>query len=358
MKLLILNERVDENDAVLGIYTEWINEFGNQLDEVYVVTQFKGRARLRRNVHVVSLGKEKGLPKVVQLKNFYSHVGEILPKVDFVLAHMSPVWIILAAPLLKLYNKPSFLWYAHKHVDAKLRLAERIVKGVFASVPGSIGLKGEKVRLVGQGIPLHRFPFKKGERGLPSTLKLVSIGRLTSRKDYVTIVRACAVLRERGRNVRLRIVGPALTPDEAAYERVIRGEIKRLKLEKFVKLTGPVPNKDVPKEYYAADVLVNAASKTGADKVVFEALCTGCIPVACDPALRGLLADSRLLFSPGNFRELARVLDNLASLGASERGRIRAKMRAKMEKEHNSRVQIARIIGHMKRFIPKGRGAR
>ncbi len=354
MKLLILNERVDENDAVLGIYTEWINEFAGQLDEVFVVTQWKGKAHLKKNVHVMSLGKEKGLSKIVQLKNFYGFVNETLPKVDFVLAHMSPVWIILASPLLKLHNKPSFLFYAHKHVDARLMLAERIVKGIFASVPGSISLKSEKVRLVGQGIPLHRFPFRKGDRGLPSALKLVTVGRLTSRKDYVTILRACALLK----NVHLRIVGPALTSEESAYERVIRNEVKHLKLEKVVKLTGPIPNKDISKEYYSADVLVNAASKTGADKVVFEASCTGCLPVACDPALRDFIGDKRLLFSPGDEHELAGVLKGITDLSAAERSKIRAGMRAKMEKGHNSKVQIARIIAHMKRFIPRGRIAR
>ena len=349
MKLLILNERVDENDAVLGIYTEWINEFASQLDEVYVVTQWKGKAHLKKNVHVMSLGKEKGLPKIAQLKNFYRFVNETLPKVDFVLAHMSPVWIILASPLLRLHNKPSFLFYAHKHVDAKLRLAEKIVKGVFASVPGSISLKSKKVRWVGQGIPLHRFPFRKGDRGLPSILKLVTVGRLTSRKDYVTIIRSCALLDSK---VSLRIVGPALTADESSYERIIRQEVKRLKLEKLVKLVGPIPNKNIPKEYYSADILVNAASRTGADKVVFEAACTGCIPVACDPALRNFLNDSRLVFSPGNDHELADVLEGLARLSSAERNKIRAKMRAKMEKEHNSGVQISRIIAYMKRFIP------
>jgi len=351
MKLLIINERVDENDAVLGIYAEWINEFARQLDEVNVITQWKGQAKLRKNLHVFSLGKEKGLRRDVQLKRLYKYLMMLVPKVDAILVHMSPVWVLLGAPVFKLYRKPVFLWYAHKHVDPKLKLASKITTNVFSSVPGSIKLKSKKIRLVGQGIPLHKFPFKMSDRGLPKTLRMVTIGRLTDRKDYLTIIKTCASLKKKGIKFDLRIIGPALTAKEATYAKLMKKEIKKHNLHKSIHMVGPIPNKLIYKEYHKADILVNAAAKTGADKVVFEAASTGCLPVTCDPALQKFVGDKRLSFSPGNHVELEKTLVNLAKISVSARQSIRRKMRAKMDKEHNSKVQIRRLISHMKKAL-------
>jgi len=58
-----------------------------------------------------------------------------------------------------------------------------------------------------------------------------------------------------------------------------------------------------------------------------------------------------LLFSPNDHHELADVLERLVNLSPVKRAKIRARLRSKIEKEHNSKVQIARIISYMKPFI-------
>ena len=58
MKLLIITQKVDINDDLLGFFHGWIAEFVRQCEQVTVICLQKGEYDLPRNVRVLSLGKE------------------------------------------------------------------------------------------------------------------------------------------------------------------------------------------------------------------------------------------------------------------------------------------------------------
>ena len=58
MKLLIITQKVDDHDDVLGFFVRWIEEFAKYVEKVTVVCLQKGTYYLPDNVTVLSLGKE------------------------------------------------------------------------------------------------------------------------------------------------------------------------------------------------------------------------------------------------------------------------------------------------------------
>ena len=58
MKLLIITQKVDKNDQLLGFFIDWIAGFSHKFEEVTVLCLEKGEFNLPENVEVISLGKD------------------------------------------------------------------------------------------------------------------------------------------------------------------------------------------------------------------------------------------------------------------------------------------------------------
>ena len=78
MKLLILTQKVDKNDDVLGFFHGWILEFAKNYEKVTVICLYEGKHDLPENVKVLSLGKERGVSKLKYILNFYK--AELTPE--------------------------------------------------------------------------------------------------------------------------------------------------------------------------------------------------------------------------------------------------------------------------------------
>ena len=61
MKLLILTQKVDKNDPILGFFHRWVEEFARHCEQVTVIALGVGEYDLPQNVRVFSLGKEQHL---------------------------------------------------------------------------------------------------------------------------------------------------------------------------------------------------------------------------------------------------------------------------------------------------------
>ena len=58
MKLLIITQKINQADDVLGFFHGWIEEFAHQVESVVALGLENGEHRLPQNVKVLSLGKE------------------------------------------------------------------------------------------------------------------------------------------------------------------------------------------------------------------------------------------------------------------------------------------------------------
>ena len=68
--LLIITQRVDDGDDLLGFFVDWLREFSKKFDKVFVITLTKSHYDLPSNIHVYSLGKERNNSKIARVFNF------------------------------------------------------------------------------------------------------------------------------------------------------------------------------------------------------------------------------------------------------------------------------------------------
>ena len=139
MKLLVITQKIDLRDDILGFMHEWIAEFARQAEQVTAIGLYVGEHDLPKNVRVISLGKEKlgirdqglGIRKILYAYRFWWAIWKYRTEYDAVFVHMNQVYIPLGFPLWKLLGKKISLWYAHGHVPFGLRVAEKLADIIF-----------------------------------------------------------------------------------------------------------------------------------------------------------------------------------------------------------------------------------
>jgi colanic acid/amylovoran biosynthesis glycosyltransferase len=107
---------------------------------------------------------------------------------------------------------------------------------------------------------------------------IVAVGRLITKKGFANLVRACALLVERGRSLRCEIFG------EGPLEKDLRAQIEDLGLQERIQLPGPKPQRELRARLANANVFVlpsvpePAGGMDNLPTVIMEAMATG-LPV-------------------------------------------------------------------------------
>src|SRR3989338_6158663 len=253
MKLLICTQTVDKNDPTLGFFVRWIEEF-EKYCEVEVVS-------------LKTLGSGGRLIRAWRLLRLAMRL-----EYDAVFVHINPEYLIAARWLWRLRGKQSALWYTHKSVDLKLRIAERFANVIFTASKESFRLRSYKVRVMGHGIDTDFFTPD------PSVIRgnaILSVGRLMKSKRHDLAIRSAAL---EGRELRIAGEGPE------------RKNLELLARELGVKVhfLGGLTQEHLRDEYQNASYLIHTSETGSLDKVVLEALACGCPVKTNDPALKYL----------------------------------------------------------------------
>jgi colanic acid/amylovoran biosynthesis glycosyltransferase len=107
---------------------------------------------------------------------------------------------------------------------------------------------------------------------------IVAIGRLIAKKAFANLIRACALLAERGRSFRCEIFG------EGPLEKELHAQIEEVNLQERIQLPGPKPQHELRARLTSANVFVLPSVPEpggGMDNlptVIMEAMATG-LPV-------------------------------------------------------------------------------
>lgn len=285
MKLLVITQKVNREDQLLGFFIDWLNEFAKQFQAVEVLCLEKGQANLSPGIKVKSLGKERGLSRLQILFNFYKFIIGHRDRYDAVFVHMNPIWVILGAPFWGWLDKKVFLWYAHKSVTAKLKVAEFLADGVFSSTPEGFRLASRKIIFIGQGIDTSRFC----PADIPSNKTMISVGRLAPVKRHEISIRTLAVLRQLGHIYHLDIVGAPVWHQDFAYEAELKKLVRDLDLEDQVSFWGKVNTDELPGLYQKNYWNLNFSQTGSLDKTILEAMACGCVPISSNDAAKAVL---------------------------------------------------------------------
>ena len=202
------------------------------------------------------------------------------------------------------------------HAGARLIGSESFARAVH----GRLGTPLERFTIVPGAVNVQRFrPLagrEPGEISDPATPALLYHGRVDRRKGVLDLVDALALLRERGRAVRLVVSG--IGPDvEAVRERVAeRG------LGERVDVLGIASYEDAPARYHRGDVFVSPTYMEGFSNTILEAMASGLPIVSCEVVgVVDCLADGRdaLLVPPEAPGALAAAVERLLDDGALRR---------------------------------------
>lgn len=318
-KLLIITQRVDTADDLLGFFNDWIGEFANNFEKVFVITLAKGDYHLPSNVEVFSLGKERSTSKMAQYLKFYWLLFKYIPKSSGIFAHMSPIFAIAAWPISVIFRKKIILWYLHRSVTPRLKIAEKLVNKIVTASQDSLMLKSSKVVEVGHGINIDLF---KSERSWSSgRLNILSVGRISPIKGFETLIRAVKEISKTNNGINLKIVGRPIQSGDSEYLKKLEDLVSDLDLKNLVQFAGFKAYKEMPEIYSRADLSVNLAPRGGIDKVVLESMASGLLVLTSNEAFSKYFGEhsSRLIFGHNNSSDLIAKINYLITLSAEEK---------------------------------------
>jgi len=309
MRLLIVTQKVDEEDQLLGFFIDWLKRFSNKFEEVFVICLKKGNFDLPGNVKVISLGKERGVSKIGQLFNFYKTILKLRGRYNSVFVHMNPIWVVLGGIIWRLSSKKIFFWYTSGGVTLKLRIAEKLANSIFTASKESFRLPSRKVIITGHGINTDLFKPNPSERS--DQLNILSIGRIAPVKNYEILINTAKYLKDEGFKFSVTMIGgPALKKDKD-YEKKIKDMVKNFNLDNYFNFVGKVNHKDLPRFYQSHHLFIHL-SKTGSlDKVSLEAMASGMVILSSNDAAK-LFLPKELIFKENDSVGLAKKIKEVA----------------------------------------------
>ncbi len=349
-KLLIVTQKIDENDDVLSFFQEWIRSFAGKWEKIYVICLKLGKYNLPSNVKVLSLGKEKKQNKLGYLIKFYRYIWRLRKEYDSVFVHMNPLYVPLGWPVWGVTKKKISLWYAHGHVPFMLKIANYFTDIAFASTKEGYRLKSEKLKIVGQGIDTNKFLPADSKRN-DGKFKIVTIGRISVSKDYETLINAVKELPEK-HNFSVSIVGGVSYERENLYLDSLKNKVRESGLENIIRFIGPVPNKDIVEILQGADLFVNMSHTGSLDKANLEAMSCGLPLITCNEAFGPILGHyrGRMTYPKKDHLALAEKIKWAMNLDAESRSRISSDLRNIVVRDHNLESLITKISSILNEF--------
>ncbi|WP_419964746.1 glycosyltransferase family 4 protein [Pelomonas parva] len=203
---------------------------------------------------------------------------------------------VAAALLAKWFDKP--LTITARGTDLNLipqhMLPRRMIQWAARRAAASIGvcaalmevLRGwghdpARLHVLRNGVDLERFrPWPqtdmRAELGVSGEPLLLSVGHLIERKGHHVAIEALAEIVKQRPGARLVIIG------EGEERAALTALAVRLGVADQVRLTGSLPNTELPKWYSAADALLLCSSREGWANVLLESMACGTPVVATD----------------------------------------------------------------------------
>ncbi len=346
MRLLFITQKVDRADWLLGFTHGWLQSLAARVDRLTVICLQQGETDLPANVKVISLGKERGVGRLGRALRFGRAMAESTGEVDGVFAHMSPAFAIAAAPFAKWHRVPLVMWYTHRHVDFKLRVATALCDAVATASPESFQLPTSKVRVIGHGIDTERF--SPGRPSSPGPPTLLAVGRRSPIKHYELLIDAARILAgEFGHpDLQVRIVGGDGGNAPPGYADHLRARIERSGPAGVVTLAGTVPYEQMPQEYRNATIHINLSPAGGLDKAVLESMATGVPTVVRNDSFRSIFGDvaDALVADGDDARALAAKLDAILCLPEAGRQGLGERLRQIAVREFGQEALADRLV--------------
>ena len=178
-KLVFITQHVDPGHPALAATVPKIRALAAHVDEVVVLADGAVPGVLPENCRVRTF---RAPHKALRGARFEAALARELPGLrgGAVVAHMCPIYAVLAAPLVRPLGFPLVLWFTHWRASGLLRAAERASTAVTSVDERSFPLPSKKLHAIGHGIDLDEFPCSSPRDG--SGMRLLALGRYSTAK--------------------------------------------------------------------------------------------------------------------------------------------------------------------------------
>jgi glycosyltransferase involved in cell wall biosynthesis len=316
VRIVFVTQAADPAHPVLAATLPKIRALADRCEEVVVLADQVDESALPANCRAHSFAATS------QAARGARYVAALAPELGSrpvaVVAHMAPVYALLAAPLSKPLRVPLLLWFTQQAAGAALRGAERVADVILTVDRRSVPLASPKVRAIGHGIDVAAFPCVPERK--PPLRRLLGLGRYAPVKGWDTALRALAALPD----ATLTVHGPQLTDADRAHRIRLGHLAEDIGVADRVTFGDEVAYANVPQLLGLADAVVNATHGNAADKVVYEAA-AACLPVFAASPVFDRLLPAALRFDAHDPATLAdRVRDYAGGAGRELRARVEA----------------------------------
>lgn len=328
-RLVFVTQQVDPAHPTLGAASAMVRALAERVDEVVVFAAAADVETLPANVRFRSFAAPTQALRGLRFEAALAR-ELVRGRPTAILAHMSPIYAVLAAPLARPLRVPLLLWFTQQRAGPALARAARVVDAILSVDARSVPIASPKVEAIGHGIDVDGFVCtERTQRDGP--LRLLSLGRYAEVKGHDVALRALRLLLDRGVEAELVVHGEEATPNDVTVRAHLAELVEQFSLAGNAKLLDPVPRTDIPGLFAQTDVLVNATHGAAADKVVFEAAAS-CVPAAAASPVFDTLLPDELRFPDGDAGVLAA---RLAALSRDELPALGRRLRSRVESGHS-----------------------
>ena len=320
-RLILATQKLESTDPILAATVAKVAALAERVDELVVLCDSAEPGIVPANVRVREFGAATQVQRGARFATALRR--ELTPRPLGVVAHMIPLYVIVAAPLVRPRRIPLLLWYAHWKDHAVVRVAERLATAVITVDRRSFPFDSRKVRALGHGIDLDEFTCSEQPEDGSGTRALV-LGRYSPAKGLETILRGAAL----AGGVTVEAHGSTGAGEYDEHKRSLERLAQELGVD--ADLGGPVPRAEIPALFARSHLLINNMLPGAPDKVVYEAAAS-CLPVlASNPVFDDLLPPE-LRFDRDDPESLA---ERLRTLDRRRRPELRALVSANHSVEH------------------------
>lgn len=281
--ILIITQKVDINDPVLGFFHQWIVEFSKRVEHVYVICLEKGQYDLPKNVKVFSLGKEEGISKIKYTLNFYKYIWNLRKKYNSVFVHMNQEYVLLGGIFWRIFGKKVLMWRNHPQGSFLTKISVFLSNKVFCTSKDSFTNKFNKTKIMPVGIQIAGHPSDISRK----ENTILSLGRISPVKNIETIIYAFSKMLKNKKDLKLSIVGSPTKRDiDEDYYKVLKTISSGIPKESIDFIPGVAPDKTVD-FYKSHDIFINTTTPGSFDKTILESMYFGSPCFVCQNIWEG-----------------------------------------------------------------------
>ena len=219
MKLVVITQCVDAEDPALGATVAKLRALAQRVDQLVVLALRVRQTELPSNVRVHTFDAPTQALRGARL--LAALAPELRRRPVAVLAHMAPIYAVVAAAATRPSRVPLLLWFTHWRASRTLWLAERASTRVLSVNARSFPMPSTKLVETGHGIEVPKE--LRPPRADDGVLRMLALGRTSPSKGLEALLDAVALLADVP--VALELRGPSLTDEERGHRAVLAAQI-------------------------------------------------------------------------------------------------------------------------------------